>query len=98
MASNALPVLPQVPQPRAGNVWATLTNADGRSVTLKLPDSVLWPPFYLLVGAIPYTFDTWHVPQDVNARIEVSYHPARNATCVLDITTSLQSTLKEKAA
>ena len=97
MASNHLPILPEVPVPRTGNVWAKLTNTEGRSVTIKLPDNVLWPPFYLIVGTSLYTFQTWDVPKDVNDRIDVDYLPTE-ATKVVDVTELVRAEAKGKAA
>lgn len=97
MASNPLPVLPEVPQPRVGNVWATLTNAKGRKITVRLPGHVLWPPSYLTVGGNVYTFENWDVPADANARIDATYTPT-DATKVVDITDLINAAQQEKAA
>ena len=97
MASDPLPVLPQVPVPRKGNVWATLSNDRGDTLTVKLPDDVLWPPFYLLVGQRRYTFTNWEVPADVNARIDVTYTPT-DAAKVVDVTGLVAEARKGRAA
>ena len=97
MASNPLPVLPEVAQSRVGNVWATLVNARGRSLTILLPGHVLWPPSCLTVGSYVYAFGNWDVPAVANARIDVTY-TLTDATKVVDVTDLITQASKEKAA
>lgn len=97
MASNPLPVLPEVPVPKKGNVWATLTNEKGEQLTLKLPDDVLWPPVYLMVGNKLYGFTQWTVPANVSDRIDVPYELVERHKCI-DITDLVREAAKARAA
>lgn len=96
MASNHLPILPEVAVPKVGNVWATLTNAEGKQLTLKLPPEVIWPPDYLFVGSTLYGFTRYDMPAKADDRIDVPYVIVEPHKCI-DITDLVREARKATA-